>query len=186
MNFRPLLDFTFRLRVPLTWVVAIGGLLLARPSPASIVAGAAWAALGLGWRAWAAGSIRKNAELAMEGPYALSRHPLYFGNLMLAAGFAAASGSVVVLAAVMALAFAVYLPLIAEEESVMLNLFGARYREYMRAVPRLLPALHRRAGLPGGQSFSWRQYLANHEYNAAVGYCAAVGALVVLHLIHRR
>src|SRR5262249_43094468 len=81
---RALLDLAFRFRVPLTWVVAIGGLLLARPTTASIVVGAAWALIGLGWRAWAAGTIRKNAELAADGPYALSRHPLYFGNFMLA------------------------------------------------------------------------------------------------------
>jgi hypothetical protein len=34
--------------------------------------------------------------------------------------------------------------------------------------------------------FSWRQYMANHEYNAAVGYCAALAALLLLHLLHQR
>lgn len=186
MNARPLLDFAFRFRVPLTWLVAIAGFLLARPTAASIVLGAAWAAIGLGWRAWAAGTIRKNTELALDGPYALSRHPLYFGNFMLAAGFAAASGRLVVLGAVIALAAAVYLPLIREEEAAMLKLFGERYREYMRTVPRMLPTIGRASGLRSGRRFSWRQYMANHEYNAAVGYCAALAALVAMHLLHQR
>jgi len=183
---RPLLDFTFRFRVPLTWIVAIAGFILARPTKASIIVGAALAAIGLGWRAWAAGTIRKNSDLATAGPYALSRHPLYFGNLMLAGGFAAASGRVAVLAAVVALAAAVYLPLIVEEETVMLELFGERYREYMHAVPRLMPILRGAARSQSGQQFSWRQYMANHEYNAVLGYCAAVAALVALHLLHQR
>jgi protein-S-isoprenylcysteine O-methyltransferase Ste14 len=183
---RPLLDFAFRFRVPLTWIVAIGGFLLARPTAASIVLGAGWAAIGLGWRAWAAGTIRKNTELALDGPYVLSRHPLYFGNFMLAGGFAAASGRLAVLVAVIALATVVYLPLIREEESAMLQLFGERYRQYMGSVPRLLPTFRLTAGLRGGRRFSWRQYMANHEYNAAVGYCAAIAALVALHLLHQR
>lgn len=186
MNARPLLDFAFRFRVPLTWIVAIAGFICARPTATSIVVGAAWAAIGLGWRAWAAGTIRKNAELAKDGPYALSRHPLYFGNFMLAVGFAAASGRLAVLIAVGVLAAIVYLPLIREEETALLKLFGERYSEYMRSVPRLLPAFRSTAGLGTGRHFSWRQYMANHEYNAALGYCAAVATLVVLHLLHQR
>jgi protein-S-isoprenylcysteine O-methyltransferase Ste14 len=186
VNARPLLDFAFRFRVPLTWIVAIGGFILARPTATSIVLGAAWAAIGLGWRAWAAGTIHKNTELAVDGPYALSRHPLYFGNFMLAGGFAAASGRLAVLVAVIALAIVVYLPLIREEESAMLKLFGERYREYIRTVPRLLPSFRPPAALSTERRFSWRQYMANHKYNAAVGYCAALAALLLLHLLHQR
>ncbi len=183
---RPLLDFAFRFRVPLTWIVAVAGFVLARPTALSIALGAAWAAIGLGWRAWAAGTIHKNTELATGGPYALSRHPLYFGNFMLAAGFAAASARIAVLAAVLALAAAVYLPLIHEEEAAMLTLFGERYRDYMRSVSCLLPAFGGSSRLHSTQRFSWRQYVANHEYNAALGYCAAVAALIAIHLLRPR
>ncbi len=179
---QPLLEFAFRFRVPLTWVVAIGGLLLARPTTLSIIVGSAWAMVGLGWRAWAAGTIRKNTELAADGPYSMSRHPLYFGNFMLASGFAAASGRLVVLAAIVALTLAVYMPLIQQEEAALIELFGEPYRIYMRTVPRLVPG---RGGVTSAQQrFSWRRYLANHEYNAAIGYCAAVGALVALRVFH--
>ncbi len=141
--------------------------------------------VGLGWRAWAAGTIRKNTELAVDGPYAMSRHPLYFGNFMLASGFAAASGRLVVVAAIVALTVAVYMPLIQQEETALLGLFGERYRDYMRSVPRLVPRRGRGASTGARPRFSWRQYLANHEYNAAIGYCAAVGALVALRLFHK-
>jgi len=172
-----LLDFIFRFRVALAWTVGICGFVLARPSALSILIGSVWAGIGLGWRAWAAGNICKNVEMATAGPYALSRHPLYFGNLMLACGFGAASGRVIVFAAISLLALGIFVPLMRREEAAMLDLFGERYRQYMRAVPPLVPAL-RRASWGG---FSWRQYLANHEYNAAIGYCAAVGALIAIH-----
>ncbi len=181
---RPLLDLAFRFRVPLSWIVAICGFAFARPTVVSIILGSAWAALGMGWRAWAAGTIRKNTEMAQDGPYARSRHPLYFGNLTIAAGFGLASGRVLIFCAIMALCFAVYLPLMRDEEAFMLSVFGDRYREYMNKVPRLLPAL-RQSDRPGPQRFSWSQYLANHEYNAALGYGAAVALLIALHLLHR-
>ncbi len=183
---RPLLDLAFRLRMPLSWIVAVGGFILARPTVPSIVLGSALAAVGLGWRGWAAGTIRKNTELAQDGPYALSRHPLYFGNLTIALGFGLASGRLVVFVAVIALALAVYLPLMREEESILLQLFGDRYRQYMKVVPRLFPALRRIPAAGPRQHFSWRQYLANHEYNAALGYCAAIAALVALRLLYLR
>jgi protein-S-isoprenylcysteine O-methyltransferase Ste14 len=183
---RPLLDLAFRLRVPLSWLVAIGGFIFARPTVASIVLGSALAAIGMGWRAWAAGTIRKNTEMAHDGPYALSRHPLYFGNLTIAAGFGLASGRLLIFCAIMALCFAVYLPLVRAEEAIMLSLFGDRYREYMSKVPRLIPAPRRLDGPRPQRRFSWSQYLANHEYNAALGYCAALALLIALHLLHQR
>ena len=50
--------------------------------------GAGLAVLGILVRLWASGYVKKNEELATRGPYAWVRHPLYVGNLLLAAGFA--------------------------------------------------------------------------------------------------
>ena len=38
-------------------------------------------------RVWAAGYLFKTHELAMWGPYAYVRHPLYLGRLLLLCGF---------------------------------------------------------------------------------------------------
>jgi hypothetical protein len=43
-------------------------------------------------RAWASGHIRKNQTLAVSGPYAYTRNPLYLGSLILGVGFCIASG----------------------------------------------------------------------------------------------
>src|SRR5436305_15053854 len=44
---------------------------------------------GLFVRSWAAGTLKKQKQLATTGPYACIRHPLYFGSILMMAGFAA-------------------------------------------------------------------------------------------------
>ncbi len=46
---------------------------------------------GVWLRAYAAGYVRKNAELTQTGPYAYTRNPLYLGSIMIAFGFAVAA-----------------------------------------------------------------------------------------------
>ena len=59
---------------------------LARPTPAAIAEGAGLFALGAAVRTWAAGHIRKGEVLAVTGPYAHTRNPLYFGSFLMACG----------------------------------------------------------------------------------------------------
>src|SRR5258705_13759457 len=81
-----------RWRVPLGFACAAVFFLLAKPSPATLLVGASVSLLGLSIRAWAAGHIRKNQELATSGPYAYTRNPLYLGSFLLGLGFTIASG----------------------------------------------------------------------------------------------
>src|SRR3982751_6758022 len=81
-----------RWRVPLGFVCGALFIFFARPTPKALVAGASVSILGLAIRAWAAGHIRKNAQLATSGPYAFTRNPLYLGSFLLGLGFTIASG----------------------------------------------------------------------------------------------
>ncbi len=81
-----------RWRVPLGFLSAAIFIVLARPTPRALLIGAGVSLIGLGIRAWAAGHIRKNAELATSGPYAFTRNPLYLGSFFLGLGFTIASG----------------------------------------------------------------------------------------------
>ncbi|HEU4837195.1 MAG TPA: methyltransferase, partial [Pyrinomonadaceae bacterium] len=81
-----------RWRVPLGFLCGAAFIFFARPTPRALLIGASVSVLGLALRAWAAGHIRKNAQLATSGPYAFTRNPLYLGSFLLGLGFTIASG----------------------------------------------------------------------------------------------
>ena len=65
-----------RLRLRAVWLLIIPFYVFAAPSANLLWWGAGLSAAGLSLRAWAAGSIRKDRELATTGPYAHTRNPL--------------------------------------------------------------------------------------------------------------
>ena len=96
---------------------------------------------GLALRATASGTVKKNRELAVTGPYAYTRNPLYLGSMLMAAGFAVALLSWP-LALLLAAGFAIiYIPVIAGEEQFLRATFPG-FEDYCRRVPRLIPRLH--------------------------------------------
>ena len=82
-----------RIRVPLGFVTAAVFLVevARRPShPVAIAWSLALVLPGLALRAAASGTVKKNRELTVTGPYAYTRNPLYLGSMLIAAGFAVA------------------------------------------------------------------------------------------------
>jgi protein-S-isoprenylcysteine O-methyltransferase Ste14 len=147
---------------------------LSDPTPRSCVAGAAIGSLGLLLRAWAAGHLAKNRELATSGPYAYLRNPLYAGTLIVAAGLAIASRTIVI-AILFAIVFAfVYWPVVQLEEQHLRKLFPA-YAQYAAIVPALRPTLRNRGS---SQRFRWSLYLRNEEYQAFAGFIAGFAILL--------
>jgi len=144
---------------------------------------------GVWLRAYAAGYVRKNAELTFTGPYAYTRNPLYLGSMLIAFGFAAASGSWAILIALTTLFAVIYIPTIQSEEAYLREHFTG-FNEYAAKVPRLLPRLTA-ASFPANQNasggrFSWQQWQHHREYNALMGAGAIYLALAVrLFLNHR-
>src|SRR3569832_390525 len=84
-------DTVAKLRVPFGFVLVVAFLWLSQPTWGSFGYGLVISLLGLALRAWAAGHLEKNRNLARSGPYAYLRNPLYVGTLTVAAGFAIAS-----------------------------------------------------------------------------------------------
>src|SRR5213083_1270246 len=84
--------FLQRIRVPLGFVFAILFVVFSRPKFWSLVVGSLVALIGVLIRAWASGHIRKASELAVSGPYAFTRNPLYLGSFILGLGFTIAAG----------------------------------------------------------------------------------------------
>ena len=108
-----------RIRVPLGFVTAAVYLVeVARraPHPAAIAWSLALVLPGLALRAAASGTVKKNRELTVTGPYAYTRNPLYLGSMLIAAGFALALLSWPVALLVAGGFAAIYVPVIASEE----------------------------------------------------------------------
>jgi protein-S-isoprenylcysteine O-methyltransferase Ste14 len=169
-----------RIRVPLGFLFAVLYLWLARPALWSILCGAGVAAIGLGIRALASGYVRKNENLATTGPYAYTRNPLYLGSIVIAAGFALAARSWIILAVLFLMFIAIYLPVIRGEEAFLRERFP-EFAEYERRVPRLLPRIGAffAAGERTQGAFSRGLYLQHREYNALVGALAILVLLTV-------
>jgi len=170
-----------RVRVPLGFVVAAVFLAFARPSWHSL----AWSLLlvvpGLWLRGYAAGYVKKNAELTHTGPYAYTRNPLYLGSMGIAAGFAVAAGRWWLVVLLVGMFLAIYVPTILSEEAFLRGAFPS-FEEYARKVPRLLPRLTAArfgdAGAEGGR-FSAERYRHHREYNALMGAVAIYAALAL-------
>jgi protein-S-isoprenylcysteine O-methyltransferase Ste14 len=173
---KPYADAVARLRVPSGFLIAAAFAWFSRPTVRSLAVGLPLSLAGLALRAWAAGCLAKNRQLATGGPYAYTRNPLYLGTLVVAAGLAIAARSLglgVLFAAVFLL---VYLPVIQLEEQHLRTLFPD-YSAYAAAVPALWPRL-RPATAKNADHFRWSLYLKNQEFQAGVGWLA--GSLLLL------
>jgi protein-S-isoprenylcysteine O-methyltransferase Ste14 len=169
---KPYADAVARLRVPSGFLIVLVFGWLSHPTWQSLAAGVPVSILGLALRAWAAGCLVKNQQLATGGPYAFTRNPLYIGTLLVALGLTIAARNPY-LAVLFALIFVlVYLPVIQLEEQHLRRLFP-EYATYAQQVPSLLPRL---SAYPQRSSNPFRgsQYLRNQEYQAAIGFTAGV------------
>jgi protein-S-isoprenylcysteine O-methyltransferase Ste14 len=164
-----------RIRVPLGFAFAVLYFWLARPTWRFLGLGAVLIVPGLLIRALASGHVRKNEALATSGPYAYTRNPLYLGSLLIGLGFAVASRSWWVVVVLVALFFAIYVPVICGEEKFLREKFP-EFEEYARRVPRMFPRIGRSS--EGGGSFWLDLYWQHREYNALLGALGMMAALV--------
>ncbi len=181
--------FWMRWRVRLGYPVAILYWLLATPTWRSIAYGTVVAALGLMVRATAAGYLRKDRELAVTGPYARTRNPLYLGSAILAAGFVVASHSWIA-GLLVSLYFGIfYYAVMRNEERDLRMRFGPDFDAYASRVPLFFPnpfasgksqfPARSATNVEVNGGFSWAQYRRNREYRALFG---AIGAMAMVCL----
>ena len=175
-----------RIRVPLGFAFAVLYFWLARPCWRSLAFGAILIITGLLIRALASGHVRKNEALATSGPYAYTRNPLYLGSLLMGVGFALGARSWWVGVILVGMFFAIYLPVIRDEENYLRQRFP-EFEEYARRVPRMLPRLARapNEGSHSSTGFSLDLYLKHREYNALLGALAMMAALTAKMMLFR-
>lgn len=174
---KPYADAVAKLRMPFGFGMAAAFLWFSQPDAASLAAGIPVSLAGLALRAWASGHLEKDRALAMSGPYARVRNPLYLGTLTVAAGLVIASRRWELAALFAAVFGLVYLPAVELEEQHLRVLFPG-FDEYAKRVPRLIPNLSRDREGAVTARFRWAGYRKNREYQALAGYLAGLAVLV--------
>lgn len=97
------------------------------------IVGRAWCSLYIGGR--------KAEELVTVGPYSMTRNPLYLFSFIGALGGGLQSGSLLLGVVFLGAAMAIFVPLIAQEESFLANAMPRSFSAYRSVTPRLWPRL---------------------------------------------
>ena len=120
-----------------SWVRAPGLIILVVATAFTL-----WARLVLGTM-WSSSVVEKeHHQLRTDGPYAITRHPIYTGmvGMLLGTALLAGLGPWAVLLALGILFIEIKLH---AEERLLGEVFGGDYEQYRRAVPQLVPGLRR-------------------------------------------
>jgi protein-S-isoprenylcysteine O-methyltransferase Ste14 len=95
------------------------------------ILGRTWASLYIGGR--------KIEQLVTDGPYSVTRNPLYFFSIIGTIGAGAQLGSIVVATVFGALGWAVFYVVTLQEERLMAKRHDVAFTNYMASVPRFIP-----------------------------------------------
>ena len=169
---KPYADMVARMRVPSGFLIVAVFAWFSQPSRLSLEIGLPVSLLGLALRAWAAGCLAKDRQLATGGPYAFTRNPVYLGTLVVAAGLSISARSLGLGGLFAAVFVFVYLPVI-QNESEHLHVLFRDYGAYSAEVPLLLPRVTPWRS-EKANPFRWALYLSNQEYNAGAGFAAGM------------
>lgn len=96
---------------------------------------------GAAFRFWAAVYIggRKGQALSTDGPYSITRNPLYFGTFLMLVAFVVFMQSLTFAVGAFASASVYLVMTIQSEERRLKHRFGAAYAAYCRSTPRFFP-----------------------------------------------
>lgn len=97
-----------------------------------------WAKLALGRWFSATFGVKAGHELKTRGPYAITRHPMYTGLLLMLLGGALVQNSALTLLLAVGMTIPFFFQTV-YEEALFERHFGMEYGEYQQRVPRLLP-----------------------------------------------
>jgi protein-S-isoprenylcysteine O-methyltransferase Ste14 len=131
---------------------------------------------------WSFASLDKNSDLAIRGPYAMVRNPMYLGRYFILLGFLILLGVWWVLVLYTVVYWFYMDTRVEREEAHLRPIFGPRYEEYCARVQRFVP------GAPlAGQPVAYWNWTLFRQNNAAMNLLGtlAVWALVAAWLLLR-
>lgn len=159
----------------LRWVLALPAVavLFAFADRPPMWTGVALALFGECIQVWASAHLRKNVDVVMSGPYAVTRNPMYTGRFFVGLGLVLLTWRWFLIVPYV-IGFALYAQArVLGEEAHLRSLFGDRYEQYCAATRRWCPWPPRRRF--SDERWSWECVLRNHQLR--------VTAAVVIGLI---
>lgn len=135
------------------------------------------------YRGWAILYIggRKNQTVIQDGPYSMSRHPLYFGTTLGAVGFGLLLGSVVLAVLLGVLTLVVFTATSAGEERFLRAEFGPAYDDFAKRVPnRILP---RFVGFQTPEEVTFNARILRTNLSDALGFLACFPIAEILEAL---
>jgi protein-S-isoprenylcysteine O-methyltransferase Ste14 len=164
-----------KLRVPLAIIaIAVAIPFLKRDW---LLAGFLVSMLGEAIQLWSFASLDKNSDLAIRGPYAMVRNPMYLGRYFIILGFLMLPGMLWILV-VYTIVYWFYMDTRVEREEAHLRpIFGARYEEYCARVHRFIPG-RPLEGQPVGY-WNWTLFRQNNAGLNLLGTLAVWAAVAV-------
>ena len=153
-------EIIIRYRSPVGIICMMGVIYFSVPTARTLFIGFFLIIGGMVFRAWSSGFINKNTELATNGPYSLTRNPLYFGNFLIGLGFAVA-GNTIHTYLIFFLYYMFFFPyLMWLEHKRMKKKFGNDYEKWAKDSHSFFPKI-RKVDKPG---FNITYYMKNKEY----------------------
>ena len=166
----------YRSFVGIVCLVAV--LWLATPTARSIFIGFFFMMLGMFFRGWSSGYLNKDKELATEGPYSLTRNPLYFGNLLIGSGIAMACNNLPALLIFLVYYFTFFTFLIIVERKRLRKRFGPQYDDWAKQANLFFPRIKKIRKY----NFNIAFYMKNREYRVLFYSLFVIAVLIVKFL----
>ncbi len=156
-------------------------LYLSEPGPQSVFIGFFFIIAGMFFRGWSSGYINKEGgDLATQGPFALTRNPLYFGNFILGVGIAIA-GNNIYCYAIFLVYYLLFFPfLMVIEHKRMKKKFGKQYEEWAKNSYSFFPLKIKKFDKQG---FNISFYMKNREYKVLYFSLFVIAAFVLKVII---
>lgn len=183
-------NFFFKIRsfTPIPFIFAL--LYFAEPLWHTVVIGVLFISIGELLRIWAVGyagastrarTLGAARDLVTTGPYGYVRNPLYLGNFLLSLGVCLVANVYWLIAVLVIGYFFQYLPIIAVEESYLVESCGTVYQAYRDRVPRFIPQFHPYPE-PSPHDFSWTRAIKSEKRTFTAIVCV-IGLIFARQLV---
>ena len=175
------LEIYIRYRSFVGMIALVFLLYISEPAAISVGIGFFFIIFGMAFRAWAAGYILKDEELATDGPFELTRNPMYFGSFLLGLGIAigGGGGNIYPYLIFFAYYFSFFPFLMIIEHKRLKRKFGDQYIAYYKRSNSFFPKLRR----VKQYNFDISYYMKNKEYKG-VYFSFFVIAIYILKVLN--